>query len=104
VRTKAAITKYAGRVTVFEDSVRKVLRDTRPGEVLTYAEVAAEAGYPGAARAVGNYLRRTDDEVPWHRVVGAGDRIVSRCAAEQADLLRAEGLDVTGARVRRKQA
>ena len=101
--TTGAIAKYAEGVTAFEDSIRKVLRDTRPGEVLTYGEVAAEAGYPGAARAVGNYLRRTDDEVPWHRVVGGGDRIVSRCAAEQADLLRAEGLDVVGARVRRKQ-
>ena len=90
-------------MTAFEDCIRKVLRDTRPGEVLTYGEVAAEAGYPGAARAVGNYLRRTDDEVPWHRVVGAGDRIVSRCAAEQADLLRAEGLDVVAGRVRRRQ-
>lgn len=96
-----AVTKYAAAMTPFEQSVREVLRGTRPGEVLTYGEVAAEAGYPGAARAVGNYLRRTTDEVPWHRVVGAGDRIVSRCAAEQADLLRGEGLQVDRGRVRR---
>jgi methylated-DNA-protein-cysteine methyltransferase related protein len=87
-------------MTPFESAVRDVLRATRPGEVLTYGEVAAEAGYPGAARAVGNYLRRTVDDVPWHRVVGAGDRIVSRCALEQADLLRAEGLAVSNGRVR----
>lgn len=88
-------------MTTFESAVREVLLSTLPGEVLTYGEVAAEAGYPGAARAVGNYLRRTDDVVPWHRVVGAGDRIVSRCAGEQARLLRGEGLIVDGARVRR---
>lgn len=88
-------------MTPFEDAVRDVLLATRPGEVLTYGEVAAEAGHPAAARAVGNYLRRTDDIVPWHRVVGAGDRIVSRCATEQAELLRAEGLTVAGGRVRR---
>ena len=88
-------------MTPFERAVREVLLSTRPGEVLTYGEVAAEAGYPGAARAVGNYLRRTDDAVPWHRVVGAGDRIVSRCAAEQAQLLRGEGLTVTRGRVLR---
>ena len=88
-------------MTAFEAAVRKVLVATRPGEVLTYGEVAAEAGYPGAARAVGNYLRMTTDEVPWHRVVGAGDRIVSRGAAEQAARLRAEGLLVDGNRVRR---
>ena len=89
-------------MTAFEDAVRDVLRSLRPGEVLTYGEVAAEAGYPGAARAVGNYLRRTDDEVPWHRVLGAGDRIVSRCADEQRELLLSEGLLVDGAKVSRR--
>ena len=86
----------------FEDRVRAVLLAIPPGEVLTYGEVAAEAGSPGAARAVGNYLRRTDDEVPWHRVVGAGDRIISRCAPDQMRLLREEGLIVEGLRVRRR--
>jgi methylated-DNA-protein-cysteine methyltransferase-like protein len=89
-------------VTAFEDAVREVLRATLPGDVLTYGEVAAEAGYPLAARAVGNYLRQTDDEVPWHRVVGAGDRIISRCAEDQMRLLRQEGLVVEGAQVRRR--
>jgi methylated-DNA-protein-cysteine methyltransferase-like protein len=88
-------------MTPFEAAVRDVLLSTRPGEVLTYGEVAAEAGYPGAARAVGNYLRRTDDEVPWHRVVGAGDRIISRCAPDQMRMLREEGLSIEGNRVRR---
>ena len=37
------------------------------------AEVAAQAGYPGAARAVGNVLARRDD-VPWWRVVTADGR------------------------------
>lgn len=89
-------------MTAFEAAVRAVLRSTAPGEVLTYGEVAAEAGYPGAARAVGNYLRRTTDEVPWHRVLGAGDRIVCRCADEQRQLLLGEGLAVHGVQVRRR--
>ena len=88
-------------MTPFEAAVRGVLLATEPGEVLTYGEVAAEAGYPGAARAVGNYLRRTTDEVPWHRVVSAGGRIVSRCAQDQMRLLREEGLTIDGVRVRR---
>lgn len=91
-------------MTAFEAAVREVLLSTRPGEVLTYGEVAAEAGYPGAARAVGNYLRRTTEEVPWHRVVSAGGRIVSRCAQDQMRLLREEGLAVTGGRVRTRAA
>ena len=89
-------------MSTFEAAVRAVLLSTRPGEVLTYGEVAAEAGYPGAARAVGNYLRRTDDAVPWHRVVGAGDRIISRCAPDQIRQLQAEGLMIDGTRVYRK--
>lgn len=88
-------------VRSFEERVREVLEALEPGQVLTYGEVAAEAGSPRAARAVGNYLRRTDDEVCWWRVLGAGDRIVSRCAAEQAQRLLAEGLVVQGSRVRR---
>ena len=88
-------------MTVFEAAVRDVLLCTSPGEVLTYGEVAAEAGFPGAARAVGNYLRSTADDVPWHRVVAAGDRIVCRNGGEQARRLRAEGLTVEAGRVRR---
>ena len=86
-------------MTEFEAAVRAVILTIPAGEVMTYGEIAVEAGYPGAARAVGNYVRKTD-AVPWHRVVGAGDRIVSRCAAEQKRLLIAEGLVVEGNRVR----
>src|SRR5688572_12068371 len=40
----------------FETRVRRVILGLRPGEVATYGEVAEEAGFPGAARAVGNVL------------------------------------------------
>lgn len=87
----------------FADRVRAVLLALPPGQVLTYGEVAQEAGSPGAARAVGSWLRGAEG-VPWHRVLGAGDRIISRCAEEQARLLRGEGLDVdAGGRVRRQR-
>src|ERR1043166_3098238 len=38
----------------FEQRVKDVIMRLMPGEVVTYGEIAAEAGYPGAARAVGN--------------------------------------------------
>jgi len=60
----------------FEDRVLRVLRALRPGEVVTYGEVAAEAGSPGAARAVGNILAGCDDDVPWWRVVTTTGRLV----------------------------
>src|SRR4051812_35091780 len=37
----------------FEPAVEAVLVAIPAGEVMTYGEVAAEAGFPGAARAVG---------------------------------------------------
>lgn len=78
-------------MTSFEEAVLEVLRSLKPGEVLTYGEVAEFAGYPGRARAVGRILRVTDEDVPWWRVVGYGGRFISPNPAEQAALLRREG-------------
>lgn|GEM_PF-247084 len=86
--------------------IRAVVAALRVGEVVTYGLVAARAGLPGRARLVGRALRTTPDHtpLPWHRVVGAGGRIVfppgSPEADEQAHRLRAEGVDVIGMRVR----
>src|SRR5919198_1701877 len=83
----------------FEDAVIGVLRGLRPGEVVTYGEVAEEAGYPGAARAVGNVLARSDG-LPWWRVVTSTGRLVGGHEHEQARRLRSEGVEVAGRRVR----
>lgn len=57
----------------FADKVRDVVSRIPAGEVLTYGEVAAKAGRPGAARAVGSVMRKNADydRVPCHRVVRA---------------------------------
>ncbi len=78
----------------FEDAVRAAVRSLRPGQVATYGEVAAEAGFPGAARAVGNLLRRSTG-LPWWRVVSAAGRLVPGGEREQAELLRAERVPLT---------
>jgi methylated-DNA-protein-cysteine methyltransferase-like protein len=86
----------------FEDHVLAVLHGLGPGEVVTYGEVAEEAGFPGAARAVGNLLRGSGaDAVPWWRVVTASGRLVPGHEGEHARRLRAEGVDVTDGRVGR---
>ena len=79
----------------FEERVVAVIKGLKPGEVATYGEVAEEAGFPGAARAVGTLLRHGGDGLPWWRVVAAGGRLVSGHPAEQARLLRGEGVHVT---------
>jgi methylated-DNA-protein-cysteine methyltransferase related protein len=78
-------------MTSFEESVLAVLRSLRPGEVVTYGEVAEMAGFPGRARAVGRILSLTEEDLPWWRVVGHGGRLISPDSARQADLLRREG-------------
>jgi methylated-DNA-protein-cysteine methyltransferase-like protein len=87
-------------VTAFETSVVAVLRALQPGDVVTYGEVALEAGYPGAARAVGTILARSGGEFAWWRVVGAGGRLVPGHEVEHARRLRAEGVTVVGNKVR----
>lgn len=85
----------------FDSAVLAVLVSLEPGEVVSYGEVAEQAGFPGAARAVGSLLRATTVEVPWWRVVAADGRLRAPDRARQADLLRAEGVAVTGKRVSR---
>ena len=71
-----------------------MLRGLRPGDVVTYGEVALEAGRPGAARSVGTILSGSAGQYPWWRVVSASGRLVPGHEAEQARRLRREGIAV----------
>jgi len=77
------------------------------GTVSTYGDVACAAGLPGRARQAGYALKHTPAglHLPWHRVVGAGGRIVfppgSSAFLEQARRLRSEGVEVENGRVAR---
>ncbi len=84
----------------FNEAVARVIGALEPGDLVTYGEVAAEAGYPGAARAVGTFLRTTDLDLPWWRVLGSGGWLRSPDPTRQADLLAEEGTTVIGGRVR----
>ncbi len=56
----------------FADRVRNIVRTIPCGKTMTYGQVAAAAGRPGAARAVGTIMsRNADTAVPCHRVVKA---------------------------------
>lgn len=75
------------------------------GKVSTYGAVARAAGLPGRARMAGRALKIAPDKMnlPWHRVVGAGGRIVfpktSPHFREQCRRLRAERVVVKDGRV-----
>ncbi|WP_231737844.1 MGMT family protein [Terracidiphilus gabretensis] len=81
---------------------RHIVLSIPVGKVSTYGHVAAAAGYPRYHRAVARLLR-TDpvDQLPWHRVLGAGGEIKLRGAAahEQRARLKLEGVKFNGKRV-----
>jgi methylated-DNA-protein-cysteine methyltransferase-like protein len=87
-------------LTPFEEAVVAVLGSLGPGDVVTYGEVAAEAGYPGRARAVGRILATSALDLPWWRVVTSTGRLVPGHEVEHARRLRAEGVAVTDGHVR----
>jgi methylated-DNA-[protein]-cysteine S-methyltransferase len=65
-------------VPPFHRRVYDVVRTVAPGETATYGEIAKRLGVRGAARAVGQALRRNPFAlvVPCHRVIAADGRLV----------------------------
>jgi len=87
----------------FTARVLTTVRRIPPGRVATYGDVAALAGKPRAARAVGNIMRECRrPDVPCHRVIAAGGRLGGYGGSEvlKRSLLVAEGVPVSGSRVR----
>jgi O-6-methylguanine DNA methyltransferase len=89
--------------TEFRARVISVVRRIPVGRVATYGDVAAAAGRPRAWRAVGNIMRTCSASgVPCHRVIAAAGRLGGyggNLELKRA-LLRAEGVLVSGTRVR----
>jgi O-6-methylguanine DNA methyltransferase len=86
----------------FRRRVIAVVRRIPPGRVATYGDVAALAGYPRAARAVGNVMKGCNTpSVPCHRVVAAGGLVGGYGGNESLKraLLRAEGISVSSKRI-----
>ena len=86
--------------SMFRDMLRQVSRVPR-GKVCTYGDIAYAAGYPGAARQVAWALHAASAGLPWHRIVGAGGRILlgGEHGFEQRLHLQAEGVSFLGLKV-----
>ena len=90
-------------MTPFESRVLSVVRRIPVGRVATYGDVAALAGRPRAASAVGNIMKGCGrPDVPCHRVIAAGGRLGGYGGSEvlKRALLVAEGVIVSGTRIR----
>ena len=81
------------------DLVKKIPR----GRVMTYGQVAKTLRLPGGARTAGRAMAASPSGcgVPWHRVVGAGGRLLIRepHASLQRKLLESEGLMLAEKRI-----
>lgn len=94
-------------MTPFERRVLAAVRRIPPGRVATYGDIAVIAGRPRAARAVGTIMRRCSaPDIPCHRVIAAAGRLGGYGGNESLKraLLRAEGILVSGTRIRNVQA
>lgn len=91
------------RLSAFTRRVLTIVRRVPVGKVLTYGDVAAMAGRARAARAVGTVMAHcVAAGVPCHRVVAAGGRLGGYGGNEglKRALLQAEGVQVSGGRIR----
>jgi methylated-DNA-protein-cysteine methyltransferase-like protein len=83
--------------------VKKIPR----GRVITYGELAKEVHLPGGARAAGYAMAACPSGrgIPWHRVVGAGGRLLIRepYASLQRKLLTSEGVAIEGRQIDMKR-
>jgi methylated-DNA-protein-cysteine methyltransferase-like protein len=85
------------------DAVYALVKKIPRGKVLTYGALAKATRLPGGARAAGHALAATPkgQAIPWHRVVGAGGKLLIRepYASLQKKLLTSEGAKVIESRV-----
>lgn len=90
------------RVSPFDRRVYEIARGIPPGATLSYGEIAALVGAPGAARAVGQALGHNPFPIviPCHRVLAAGGKPGGFSAnggiAMKLRLLAIEGACVNG--------
>ncbi len=90
-------TKQQLQLKAFLPYVRRIPK----AKVATYGQIAYAAGFPGAARQVAWALHQSKG-LPWHRVIGAGGKILlgGELGFEQRMRLEAEGVIFRGLRVR----
>ena len=95
--------KVNSRATVSWKAVYRLVQQIPRGRVMTYGQLAKTLRLRGGARVAGYAMAACPNGqgIPWHRVVGAGGRILIRepIASLQRRLLESEGTPVAGLRV-----
>lgn len=95
------------RFSVSFDPVYQLVKQIPRGRVLTYGALAQAVHLPGGARTAGRAMAATPrgKGIPWHRVLGAGGKILIRepYASLQKRLLESEGIPVMESRINLKK-
>src|SRR5207237_10388998 len=93
---------YVSHLSAYQNRVVRACRRIGRGRVRSYGELAAAAGAPGAARAVGNVMaqNRYPIIVPCHRVVGSAGSLGGFSARDGINMKR-RMLHMEGARLQR---
>ena len=85
------------------DRVYALVKKIPRGRVTTYGRIAKALRLPGGARTAGHAMAASPsgEGVPWHRVVGAGGKLLIRepHASLQRKLLESEGLALAEKRI-----
>ncbi len=81
--------------------VYRWVRQIPRGRVVTYGQVARALRLPGGGRTAGRAMAACPPGGPWHRVLGAGGRLLTRepHSSFQRQLLTREGVEFLGSRV-----
>ncbi|GIO20688.1 hypothetical protein J18TS1_37880 [Oceanobacillus oncorhynchi subsp. incaldanensis] len=87
-------------MTPFTEEVIKIIREIPSGKVMTYGQIAREAGNSRAARQVVRVLHSMSKkhQLPWHRVINAKGQLAipnEEGNWEQRTRLEAEGVLVS---------
>jgi methylated-DNA-protein-cysteine methyltransferase-like protein len=85
------------------DPVYRLVKQIPRGRVLSYGALARALRLSGGARSAGRAMAATPTGkgIPWHRVVGAGGKLLIRepYASLQKKLLESEGVKILESRV-----
>jgi methylated-DNA-protein-cysteine methyltransferase-like protein len=84
----------------FTEKAIQIIRNVPPGKVMTYGQVARQAGSPRGARQIARILHSMSAkyDLPWHRIINAQGKIVlvdDESRYTQRALLEEEGVEIS---------
>lgn len=92
----------------FKEAVYALVAQIPAGKVMSYGQIAALCGHPGAARAVGQIAHFGPSDLPWQRVVNASGGMARGFWPDgpegQARMLQAEGAVLRNNKVTMKES